>query len=185
VWNGTNWIQKNPPNVPPGRYGETIVYDAAHGQVVMFGGVSLGAGVVLLSDTWVWDGANWTQKYPTNIPAPRWEYGMAYDVAHRQVVMFGGAGNGAAADTWIWDGENWTQKSPATVPIARYGHTMAYDAAHGQVVMFGGGAANGAGVAYLNDTWLWMGQTGLRGIQPTARPRASFRQWPTTRSTAK
>jgi len=47
VWNGTNWIQKNPPNVPPGRYGETIVYDAAHGQVVMFGGVSLGAGVVL------------------------------------------------------------------------------------------------------------------------------------------
>jgi len=87
--------------------------------------------------------------------------------------MFGGAGNGAAADTWIWDGENWTQKSPATVPIARYGHTMAYDAAHGQVVMFGGGAANGAGVAYLNDTWLWDGTDWTQG-NPANRPTRAF-----------
>ena len=41
----------------------------------------------LLNDTWVWDGANWTQKSPQTSPSARWYQAMAYDSAHGQVVF--------------------------------------------------------------------------------------------------
>jgi hypothetical protein len=105
---------------------------------------------------------NWTRQIPQNFPPPRFDHAMAYDSAHGQVVLFGGA-NGPSGiyistqafnDTWVWDGSNWTQKSGQANPSARAGHSMAYDAAHGQVVLFGG-FSNGA---VSNDTWVWDGE---------------------------
>jgi uncharacterized protein (TIGR03437 family) len=127
-----------------------MVYDAARGQVVLFGGTS---GVNMLNDTWTWDGSNWTQKSPQNRPSARIQHSMAYDSAHAQVVLFGGS---PAGDTWIWDGTNWTQKSPQNRPSARGGQAMAYDSARGQVVLFGGSG--------LGDTWTWDG--GSAGLTP-------------------
>jgi hypothetical protein len=127
-----------------------MVYDSAHGQIVLFGGMD--GNFNPLNDTWVWDGTNWTQKAPQTNPPARGGQAMAYDSAHGQVVMFGGQ-VGLLNDTWIWDGANWTQKSPATVPppggIGNFGFfiAMAYDAASSQTVLYG------------NDipTWLWDG----------------------------
>jgi hypothetical protein len=42
-----------------------MAYDAARGQVVLFGGYD-GSGY--LNDTWVWDGTNWVQKFPATVP---------------------------------------------------------------------------------------------------------------------
>src|SRR5216683_1014776 len=99
-----NWTRKSPQTSPSARDGHAMVYDSAHGQVVLFGGGT--------HDTWVWDGSNWTQKFPQNSPSARGSHAMAYDSAHGQVVLFGGAGNGHLNDTWVWDGSNWTQKFP-------------------------------------------------------------------------
>jgi hypothetical protein len=55
-----DWTQKLPAKSPSGRHGHAMAYDSAHGQVVLFGG--LGADNTVLSDTWTWDGSNWTQK---------------------------------------------------------------------------------------------------------------------------
>ena len=114
MWNGTNWTQKSPATSPPARFSHAMAYDAAHGQVVLFGGEGNSG---LLSDTWVWDGANWTQKSPATSPPARFSHAMAYDAAHGQVVLLGGyAYSGYLSDTWVWDGANWTQESPCHQP---------------------------------------------------------------------
>jgi Kelch motif len=150
-----NWVLKSPANSPPARNGGAMAYDAARGQVVLFGGSD--SNNVFYNDTWVWDGINWTQKSPANTPTPRYIHAMAYDAAHGQVVLFGGFGTtapGARNDTWVWDGTNWTQMSPANSPTPRYLPAMAYDATHGQVVLFGGYDQN---TGIRNDTWVWDG----------------------------
>ena len=146
-----NWVQLSPATSPPARASYAMAYDAAHGQIVLFGGISFNG---FLSDTWVWDGATWTQKSPATSPPDRVYSSMAYDAAHGQIVLFGGRNDGGnLSDTWVWDGTNWTQKSPATIPRERYGAAMAYDAAHGQLIMFGGCNS----VSFLSDTWVWDG----------------------------
>jgi uncharacterized protein (TIGR03437 family) len=98
---------------------------------------------------------NWTQKNPLTSPSVRQDLAMAYDSAHSQIVIFGGANiPGALNETWVWDGSNWTQKFPATSPPARFYAAMAYDSAHGQIVLFGGDTGINTG---FNDTWVWDG----------------------------
>jgi uncharacterized protein (TIGR03437 family) len=130
-----------------------MAYDAAHGQIVLFGGI--GQKLNDLGDTWLWDGSNWTQQSAPASPSARFEHAMAYDSTHGQVVLFGGINtNGILQDTWVWDGANWTGKAPSTSPPARDYHALAFDSAHGQVVLFGGMDVN---LNNLDDTWLWDG----------------------------
>jgi uncharacterized protein (TIGR03437 family) len=176
VWDGSNWAQKLPQTSPPIRDAYAMAYDAANGQVVLFGGSDTPHGINL-NDTWVWDGSNWTQKSPQTSPPARARHAMAYDSAHGQVVLFGGFGRAPANsnvnlillnDTWVWDGSNWTQKSPQTSPPARQYHAMAYDSTHGQAVLFGGmGAIN---FEYLNDTWVWDGSNWTQQSPQTSPP---------------
>jgi hypothetical protein len=154
TWDGANWTQKSPAGNPPPRWGHAMAYDAAHGQVVLFGGINFPD---VFGDTWVWDGTNWTQKTPANSPPPRFYHGMAYDATHGQVVLFGGLATtegGTLGDTWIWDGTNWTQMAPARSPEKRYALVMAGDA-RGQVVLFGG--AGQFTPSFFGDTWVWDG----------------------------
>jgi hypothetical protein len=149
-----NWTQLVIPSIDA----PAIAYDAAHGQVVLFGGMGLGTGY--LNDTWVWDGSNWTQKKPAVSPPARYLHSMAYDAAHGQVVLYGGwdssgREDGPLNDTWVWDGSNWTKKSPALSPGGKNSFAMAYDAVHGQVVLFGGWN----GLYEENDTWVWDGSS--------------------------
>lgn len=75
-----------------------MAYDAAHGQIVLFGGYGN------LSDTWIWDGSNWIQANPAQKPSARWAPAMAYDESHAQIVLFGGYAYSGdwQSDTWIW-----------------------------------------------------------------------------------
>jgi hypothetical protein len=171
VWDGTNWTQKSPASSPPPRYGHAMAYDAARGQVVLFGGVCY-------NDTWVWDGTNWTQQSPGSSPPPRNRYAMAYDAARGQVVLFGGnhdCEGTVRGDTWVWDGTSWTQKSPLNSPTPRYGHGGAYDAARGQIVLFGG---YDSGIR--NDTWVFTASqftpASIDAISPAVPVRSSTDQ---------
>jgi hypothetical protein len=134
------WNQLSPATVPSARSDSGFAYDARHGQAVMFGGL---ADSNPLSDTWVWNGANWTNATPANPannPSARGGLTMVYDAAQGAVVMFGGITSGSyLSDTWSWNGTTWTQViGLATSPPARFNAAMAYDAATGQVVLCGG-----------------------------------------------
>jgi hypothetical protein len=160
------WLQQTPSASPSARDASTSVYDAATGQVLLFGGFN---SSISFSDTWTWNGATWAQQSPSASPSARHSSTMAYNAATGQVVLFGGInGSTYLADTWTWNGSTWAQQSPSTSPPAREGSTMAYDAATGQVVLFGGQNASGTSIA---DTWTWNGTTWTQQ-SPSASPPA-------------
>jgi hypothetical protein len=136
-----------------------MTYDAAHGQIVLFGGLGNREGSDLVrKDTWTWDGTTWTKHHSAVSPIGRTDTSMAYDAARQQVVLFGGSdpGGGSTDQTWTWDGVRWMRQLPAQSPPARSWAAMAYDAAAGKIVLFGG--ENGHGVLF-GDTWMWDGST--------------------------
>jgi hypothetical protein len=128
-----------------------MVYDSGRQEVLLFGGMILGTGII--NDTWAWNGSQWTQRFPASVPSFRRAAAMAYDALRQQTVLFGGiAGSGPLNDTWTWDGSNWTSKSYLVNPAARFFPAATYDGARQQVVMFGGVDANNS---ILNDTWIY------------------------------
>jgi len=76
IWNGAGWIQLFPANPPPARAAHAMAFDAARGDVVLFGGV---VGGVPSQDTWIWNGVTWTQKFPVTVPPARFHAGMVFD----------------------------------------------------------------------------------------------------------
>ena len=154
TWDGTTWTQQHPATAPPARFWASMAYDAATGNVVLFGGRDASGRDI--ADTWTWDGTTWTQQHPATSPSSREGSSMAYDAATGTVVLFGGLkqnGNGAFNGTFTWDGTTWTRQAPVTKPPARWGAAMAYDAATGTVVLFGG-VDPGAGFVD-GGTWTW------------------------------
>ena len=95
---------------------------------MLFGGENADGGG-MLGDTWLWDGARWTQSAATG-PGARTGASMA--AYGDQLLLFGGsqvpaAGNDSAgvflSDTWSWDGSAWSQVS-ATGPSPRANFAM-------------------------------------------------------------
>jgi hypothetical protein len=140
------WFQLVPKTNPSPRYGQLMAYDGSNGTVVLYGGTN--SKVEYLSDTWVWDGKDWTEMHPSNNPGPATGAGtnaMACEEAGGKVLLVNG--NGSPYETWVWNGEDWTQEHPKNSPPVDTGSTMAYDPSNGLVVMF-----NTSG-----QTWVWNG----------------------------
>jgi hypothetical protein len=156
VWDGSRWAQSFPAHNPGPRCDHAMAYDAARGQVLLFGGFD--ASSQLSNETWTWDGVDWVQLHPQDNPPARYAHAMASDPGSKKIVLFGGADY--LGDTWEWDGSNWTERVVATAPPHRYYHAMAYDAARKVVVMFGGASdLYNASIAptFFSDTWVWDG----------------------------
>lgn len=174
TWDGAAWTSQPHAERLGARVDHALAYDAARGQVVLFGGVR----VVFRSETWIWDGAAWTEREVVG-PTSRAYLTMAYDEVRGQVVLFGGFDHlNVLGDTWTWDGTAWTERHPAASPPARRSHGMAFDPVRQQVLLFGGtpdGEAEeegGPGATNANDdTWAWDGETWQR-LEPAHRPPA-------------
>ena len=167
----SNWLQISAPtNSPSPRYDASMVYDAATGTTVLFGGFNGNQ----LGDTWTWNGSAWTKQSPATSPPALQGAAMAYDPATHNVVLFGGLGSsGPQADTWTWDGTTWT-KQIVSGPVARSNATMVYDATTNDVVLFGGKGSAGP----LSDTWNWNGAQwvapSLTSLPPSPRSEQSM-----------
>ncbi|MEZ4367690.1 MAG: hypothetical protein R2939_15650 [Kofleriaceae bacterium] len=152
---------------PAPRAAASAAYDAAHGELVLFGGLGDAGN---LGDTWLWDGAAWRQATPATAPAPRAYAAAAYDAARARVVLYAGSNDlGVLGDTWEWDGTTWTELTPAMGPGKRAYHALAFHAGTGETLLFGG---NGASV--LGDTWAWNGTTWTKRTQATPTPAPRY-----------
>ena len=156
------WMLTSPTASPSFRQSPAMTYDAATGQILLFGGID-GSGNYL-NDTWTWNGLTWTQLSPANSPGAREMASMVYDPATGNVILFGGygpvSGSGAVlGDTWLWDGSTWTQVSPGSSPAPREGASIDYDANSRAVLLFGGTDGSGD---YFQDTWTWDGSNWSR-----------------------
>jgi len=148
-WDGTSWVDRTPATSPSPRSAHAMVYDAARGRVLLFGGGT--------ADTWEWDGSTWVELTPDTSPPALAGHAMVYDSLRERVVLFGGVESTSAGewiardDTWEWDGNNWVEVAvePNVRPSARTSHAMAFDSARGCVILFGGSGKSG----FLRDTW--------------------------------
>jgi hypothetical protein len=91
-------------------------------------------------------------------PLGREEMGLAYDVDHQVLVLFGGIATFSQdfeylGDTWTWDGSAWSRRRPSQSPPAGYGASMVYVAGQHEVVLFGGSD----GQTVSDQTWTWDG----------------------------
>jgi hypothetical protein len=162
-WDGSDWNLLSPVASPTTRHFTSMAYDAAGGQIVLFGGSMPG---LRFNDTWTWDGTNWTYRA---IPAPKasgFTY-MTYDEAAKEVVAFvyfGLDGYSPGVYTLTWDGSQWIDRTVASAPSPRADVAIAYDDATGQVVLYGGRFDQPQPFA---ETWLWDGSTWSLWRQPT------------------
>jgi hypothetical protein len=146
-----------------------MAYDAARERVVLFGG----SAELVLGDTWLWDGNNWTPQSPPHHPSARVYPAMAYDRQSRRIILFGGyseTGGGYLADTWAWDGSDWIELSPAHHPAVRYAPAMAADPKNRGLVLFGGFNFDG----FLKDTWVWNGTDWILQTPAQSPPARNF-----------
>ncbi|MEE9294188.1 MAG: S8 family serine peptidase [Phycisphaerae bacterium] len=172
VWDGANWTFVAPTNntLPTPRRGHAMAYDNERGHVVLFGGRDFLGNLV--DDTWIWDGANWTEQFPADSPAPRSQHAMAFDAHHRKIVLFGGDDGGSASnDTWIWDGTTWERHDPINPPPdRRRAHAMAGRREGCGVFLSGGRTEIGA---TLDDEWFWDGEDWSQVETPSSPPARS------------
>lgn len=112
---------------------------------------------------------SWTNRSSTSGPSGISYEMMAYDVADRYVVMFGGVTqSGWSNQTWKYVGGTWTQLYPTHHPPVRAQGMMAYDSRDHYVVLYGGW---GPGGVDDNDTWTfsagqWTDITNTSGGMP-------------------
>jgi N-acetylneuraminic acid mutarotase len=133
-----------------------MVYDSAHGKVIMFGGQDSAGNK---NDTWSYDPTtnHWTSLNPSGqLPAARVFHSMVFDPVSGKVILFGGFGGAPnfLSDTWAYDPtvNTWTELHPAgSAPPARDLSAMAYDPPTAKVFLFGGLGAGGD----MNDTWAY------------------------------
>jgi PKD repeat protein len=164
---------------PGPREAANMVYDAAMGRILLFGGytnqgLSYGNSYVV-NDTWTYLNGTWTNITAAAGTAPPGTYTatMAYDAADQEDVLFGGGvttasgiGAGLTSITWIFQNGTWTNitSSITTSPPPRDQASMAYDARDGYVVLFGGKY----GLGELNDTWKFVGNRWTQIAGPTS-----------------
>jgi hypothetical protein len=175
VWDGTNWVQEVTRPRPPRRAADhAMAYDAARGQVVLFGG-----GGSQLNDTWVWDGSNWVRSFQAlrhrksvNGSQPR----MAYD-AKPEVFSSVRTQIQAHPLPWVWDGSRWVQRNSR--PLVRQSVSPRYGLRCGA---WAGGAVRGIDRhSYVNDTWVWDGSNWVQKFPLQSPARAQVTPWPMTR----
>jgi len=174
VWNGKRWAQMQPAANPGPRYAAAMAYDSHSGQAVLFGGTLLSASAPY-SDTWVWDGTNWTEIQPAVSPPARFGAAMAYDSHSGRIFMFGGytgpspnEGGVFLNDTWAWNGTTWVQLTTALTPPGRDFASMA-PATVGELLLFGGAPGP------LDDTWVWNSKTtAWTQLRPANSPSPRF-----------
>ncbi len=115
---------------------------------------------------WEFDGREWQLLGP----APnRREFGLVYDQARREIVMFGGTTlNGDLTNTtFLFDGTAWRDSGATTAPSPRRRSAMCYEPDSRGILLFGGVEST---IGELNDTWSWDG-TNWTQLAVTAPPQ--------------
>lgn len=161
--NCVDWMLKADVSLewPRPRNAPAVAYDRLHGQTLIMGGY----GGEPLSETWGWDGSEWT-FLSDGRPTPRDAHSMAYDTARDTTVLFGGV---ATADTWERGPLGvWTQVA-SEGPTPRRFAAMVYDCRRGVTVLFGGRST----FLYLGDTWEWDGSSWTQVAHTGPAPRSS------------
>ncbi len=156
---GGAWTELYPSAAPSSRSQASMVFDYADDVVLLYGGWGGGSyGTSPLQDTWEYAAGVWTEVSSTSPPGPRDSYGLAFDPALGQVVLWGGNNVGTVTTTWAFAGGTWSEIDTPSSPPGRSGLTLTWDASTQSLIMFGGCSTSpGNCGTYYNDTWSFSG----------------------------
>lgn len=148
------WTAAQPSVSPPSGTGPAMFTDPSNGHATVFGGFNGydTPGTRYKSQTWQWSGSDWVQRETSNAPLARSATTVALDLAHHNVVMFGGLADLFVYDTSTWDGVDWRLENPSEQPSLRFDSAAAYSPNIGAVILFGGFSG-----IEVRDTWAWDG----------------------------
>lgn len=179
AWDGESWAELDPDTSPPPRSWASMAHDPASGKIVLFGGHHRETNAAL-NDTWTWDGEDWTEEHPSQVPSTRMLAQMAFHPGIGRMILHGGASappEGFRNDTWSWDGAEWAEIAPDQLHD-RYGGVMAFHPAMGQLLAFGGWGRVGGSVTPMNDTRTFGPPPGVEGnwtqLSPEVSPSARY-----------
>ncbi len=153
-YDGDDWVQRFPATSPPVRAAHSMAFDSSRGRTVLYGGWAPGHNAGY-SDTWEWDGTDWSSITSPANPGNRYEAAMTYDSTHGYTLLHGGIGGGST--TWTWNGSQWINRNANPSPTGQ-GHVLVNDAARQKLVMYRWG-----------QTWEWNG-TGWSQIMTSTTP---------------
>jgi hypothetical protein len=186
-WDGTAWKNfTGLKTLPPFHHFASMAYDPTLKKSVLLGGFD---GTNYLDQTWMWDGATWSQQKKNPAPA-RALASMWYDPTLKKTVIYGGVGRLTStdrvtrySDMWTFDGNNgWTQLTPTGgTPGMRYGAQTTIDPRSNHVLLFGGlrvdaivpvpPSTTTEVQVYANDMWEWDGSA-WKQVHPDGLPPA-------------
>jgi hypothetical protein len=177
VWNGSSWIQRFPTTSPPRRYGHSLAYNVARQEVVLFGGEGMATvdnpawSTNLLSDTWVWNGSSWIQRFPLIHPSARYFAGMEYDPVRQYMLLTdGGVPQGESSDeTWMWSSSVWSKANPPSEAAVSVPAQLIYNSSAHEMFLIGGADAS---------QWTWDGSTWKYQSLPTQDVKFVKRYYP-------
>ncbi len=154
LWNGTAWAQLNPSPRPAGRLRGAMAWDAGRNVGVIHGGIGA-PPYPILSDTWEWNGSQWTLR-PAQGPVLH-DHAMAYDEARGRLVLYGGR-NAAGVwqnGTWEYDGSTtWELRSNTPSIPPSVAASMTFDRTRGTLI-----AVPFTQTATAIPTFEWTGST--------------------------
>jgi PKD repeat protein len=174
---------------------QSLVYDAADGYVMAFGGESLAPSLPgNLGDnyTWVWSNNGWTNisANVTNAPPPRISTAMVYDATDGYVLLYGGrtilcdqnvtadcdyppeAVPTSYADTWKYLAGNWTEVNSSSAPGYVPDPLLTYDPVDRGVADYNDYSCTNANLTVgCTDasTWLWGAAAPIGNLSIEAR----------------
>jgi hypothetical protein len=99
LWDGQSWLFLGFTHNFAARYAASMAWDEARERVVLFGGVTLFAGLQYSDDTADWNGSDWKLLFSSSVPRPRAWAPLAYDPERAKIAMFGGNNAQILADT--------------------------------------------------------------------------------------
>lgn len=84
----TGWTALPPSGAPRANAGAG--FDVANGRILVFGGTSDGTQISVQSTLSAWNGTAWSTVSLAAPPSPRSQAAITYDIAARELVVFGG-----------------------------------------------------------------------------------------------
>jgi Bacterial Ig-like domain (group 2) len=112
-WDGTQWELLSGSGGPAARDGAVMAYDPGSQKVLLWGGRAAN-GTTRLTDTWEWDGVNWSEVSTSGVGGYEHASGGFDEGRNRFVVFTTAAGQAGAGqqDTWEWEGAApWTLRA--------------------------------------------------------------------------
>lgn len=164
IYDTTNnsWIKCDPTMAPAPRNDHCMVEYHDKGSIFLYGGK---AGTQIFEDLWTYDLSNniWMELLALNGPSARTDMALTYEVASKELLLFGGYNSTYSNDDNFMDDywkynptkNTWNYLGEQNAPLPRDGFGIAYNSKDNIGVLFGGRHIISQYELYYGDTWVY------------------------------